>query len=102
MAIDTPLLDNNNNSPSSVVDHEKPEKIVHKFGIESKKLWKLAGPTILTALSQFSIGALTLTFVGHVGELDLAAVSVENSVIGGFAFGVMVTKFFILVFIRTI
>ncbi|WJX09372.1 Protein DETOXIFICATION 33 [Trifolium repens] len=85
MATDTPLLDNS----SIVVEHEeeKPLKIVHKFGVESKKIWKIAGPAILTALSQFSLGALTSTFVGHVGELQLAAFSVENSVIAGFAFG---------------
>ncbi|KAI5393032.1 protein DETOXIFICATION 33 [Lathyrus oleraceus] len=89
MPIDTPLLDNNDNSSSSVVDHEedKPLKLVHKVGVESKKLWLIAAPAILTALSQFSIGALTQTFVGHVGELELAAFSVENSVIAGFAFG---------------
>lgn len=94
MPIDTPLLDNNDNSSSSVVDHEedKPLKLVHKVGVESKKLWLIAGPAILTALSQFSIGALTQTFVGHVGELELAAFSVENSVIAGFAFGFLVHK----------
>jgi len=96
MAIDSPLLDNNVNSPPSVVHHEeeKPLKIVHKFAVESKKLWKIAGPTIITALSQYSLGAFTSTFVGHVNELDLAAFSVENSVIAGFAFGFLVCKLF--------
>jgi MATE family multidrug resistance protein len=95
MATDTPLLDNS----SIVVEHEeeKPLKIVHKFGVESKKIWKIAGPAILTALSQFSLGALTSTFVGHVGELQLAAFSVENSVIAGFAFGFLVRKLFIYI-----
>ena len=96
MAIDSPLLDNNVNSPPSVVHHEeeKPLKIVHKFAVESKKPWKIAGPTIITALSQYSLGAFTSTFVGHVNELDLAAFSVENSVIAGFAFGFLVCKLF--------
>ncbi|KAL6995620.1 Protein DETOXIFICATION 33 [Sarracenia purpurea var. burkii] len=62
---------------------------VREFGTESKKLWKIAGPTIITALCQYSLGALTQTFVGQVGELELAAVSVENSVVAGLAFGVM-------------
>lgn len=94
MPIDTPLLDNNVNSSSRVVDHqeETPLKLVHKVGVESKKIWLIAGPAILTALSQFSIGALTQTFVGHVGTLELAAFSVENSVIAGFAFGFLVHK----------
>ncbi|XP_010525623.1 PREDICTED: protein DETOXIFICATION 33 [Tarenaya hassleriana] len=60
-----------------------------EFGEESRRLWKLAGPAIFTAICQYSLGALTQTFAGHVGELELAAVSVENSVIAGLAFGVM-------------
>lgn len=103
MPLDTPLLDNNNstNSASSVViEGEKPLNFVQRFGFESKKLWKIAGPAIITALCQYSLGALTLTFAGQVGELDLAAVSVENSCVAGFAFGVMVVKlnFFIFIF----
>ncbi|XP_077215231.1 protein DETOXIFICATION 33-like [Tasmannia lanceolata] len=57
--------------------------------IESKKLWRIAGPAIFTSLCQYSLGAITQTFVGHVGTVELAAVSIEDSVIGGFAFGVM-------------
>lgn len=62
-----------------------------QFGVESKKLWYLAGPAIFTTVCQYSLGAVTQTFAGHVGTLDLAAVSVENSVIAGFSFGVMVS-----------
>ncbi|KAI3720949.1 hypothetical protein L2E82_31948 [Cichorium intybus] len=61
-----------------------------QFGVESKKLWYLAAPAIFTTVYQYSVGAITQTFAGHVGTLDLAAVSVENSVIAGFSFGVMV------------
>ncbi|XP_043708448.1 protein DETOXIFICATION 33-like isoform X4 [Telopea speciosissima] len=57
--------------------------------VESKKLWMLAGPAIFTSICQYSLGALTQTFVGQVNALALAAVSVENSVIAGLAFGVM-------------
>ncbi|KAL5142088.1 Protein DETOXIFICATION 33 [Glycine soja] len=51
---------------------------------------KLFGPAILTSICQYSFGALTQTFAGLVGDLELAAVSVENSVVAGLAFGVMV------------
>ncbi|KAJ8443417.1 hypothetical protein Cgig2_024194 [Carnegiea gigantea] len=60
-----------------------------EFVYESKKLWQIAGPAIFTAVCQYSLGALTQTFAGLVGDLELAAVSVENSVIAGLAFGVM-------------
>ncbi|CAH1452909.1 unnamed protein product [Lactuca virosa] len=60
-----------------------------QFGIESKKLWYLAAPAIFTSICQYSLGAITQTFAGHVGTLDLAAVSIENSVIAGFSLGIM-------------
>ncbi|KAI4328174.1 hypothetical protein L6164_020552 [Bauhinia variegata] len=60
-----------------------------EFYIETKKLWYLAGPAIFTSLAQYSLGAITQVFAGHVGTIELAAVSVENSVIAGFSFGVM-------------
>lgn len=58
--------------------------------IESKKLWYLAGPAIFTSLCRYSLGAVTQLAAGQLGTLPLAAVSVENSVIAGFSFGVMV------------
>ncbi|KAL8157040.1 protein DETOXIFICATION 30-like [Apium graveolens] len=60
-----------------------------EFIIESRKLWYLAGPAIFTSICQYSLGAITQTFAGHVGTLQLAAFSVENSVIAGLSFGVM-------------
>ncbi|CAI9757937.1 unnamed protein product [Fraxinus pennsylvanica] len=69
--------------------YEKQSNFVKDFGVESKKLWKIAGPAIFTSICQYSLGALTQTFAGFVGELELAAVSVENSVVAGLAFGVM-------------
>ncbi|GFP82645.1 protein transparent testa 12 [Phtheirospermum japonicum] len=60
-----------------------------EFLAESRKLWFLAGPAIFTTLCQYSLGAFTQTFAGHVGTLPLAAFSVENSVIAGLSLGVL-------------
>ncbi|CAI0463320.1 unnamed protein product [Linum tenue] len=60
-----------------------------EFLAESAKLWFLAGPAIFTSICQYSLGAVTQVFAGHVGTLELAAVSVENSVIAGFSLGTM-------------
>ncbi|KAI4316775.1 hypothetical protein L6164_024720 [Bauhinia variegata] len=85
MAADTPLLNNNRSN----VEAEEAASFPVRFGLESKRLWHLAGPAIFTTICQYSLGALTQTFAGLHSELDLAAVSVENSVIAGLAFGVM-------------
>ncbi|KAF5942899.1 hypothetical protein HYC85_020541 [Camellia sinensis] len=82
----TPLLVNNNDEEE---DRKPVRAVVREFGNESKRLWKIAGPAIFTSICQYSLGALTQTFAGQLSELDLAAVSVENSVIAGLAFGVM-------------
>lgn len=63
---------------------------VKEFNVEAKKLWYLAGPAIFTSVNQYSLGAVTQVFAGHISTISLAAVSVENSVIAGFSFGIMV------------
>ncbi|KAK6150386.1 hypothetical protein DH2020_015318 [Rehmannia glutinosa] len=62
---------------------------VKAFNVESKKLWYLAGPAIFTSVCQYSLGAITQTFAGHIGTLELAAFSIENTVIAGLSYGVM-------------
>ncbi|GFP82656.1 protein transparent testa 12 [Phtheirospermum japonicum] len=44
---------------------------------------------MFTSLCQYSLGAITQTFAGHIGTLELAAFTVENTVIAGLSFGVM-------------
>ncbi|VAI02311.1 unnamed protein product [Triticum turgidum subsp. durum] len=65
-------------------------KMVGKSLQESRLLWHIAFPAILTAVFQFSIGFVTVGFVGHIGEVELAAVTVVENVIEGFAYGVLV------------
>lgn len=57
---------------------------------ESKKIWEIAAPAILTAVAQFSFEFVTAAFIGHLGEVELAAVSVVQNVIEGFVYGIMV------------
>uniref|UniRef100_A0A0E0NYG7 Protein DETOXIFICATION n=1 Tax=Oryza rufipogon TaxID=4529 RepID=A0A0E0NYG7_ORYRU len=64
-------------------------KLVSKSWQESKLLWHIAFPAILTAVFQFSIGFVTVGFVGHIGQVELAAVTVVENVIEGFAYGVL-------------
>ncbi|KAI8528194.1 hypothetical protein RHMOL_Rhmol12G0131500 [Rhododendron molle] len=60
-----------------------------EFCVESKKLWYLAAPAILTAICQYSLGAITQVFAGQLGTAELAMVSVENSIVAGFCYGIM-------------
>lgn len=67
-----------------------PSKLGKRSWLESKKMWEIAAPCILTSVAQFSVGFVTVAFVGHIGSLELAAVSVVQNVIEGFVYGVMV------------
>ncbi|KAF8405160.1 hypothetical protein HHK36_010059 [Tetracentron sinense] len=64
-------------------------KLAEKWWDQSKKMWHIAGPAILTEVTQFSIGFVTVAFVGHLGDVELAAVSIVQNVIEGFVFGIM-------------
>ncbi|XP_057529239.1 protein DETOXIFICATION 30-like isoform X1 [Amaranthus tricolor] len=57
------------------------------FWKELKKTMYLAAPATFMRTCQYSLGAITITLSGHLGTLDLAAFSIENSVIAGFSLG---------------
>ena len=61
---------------------------------ETLKLWRVAGPLALQIMCHFGIESLTTAFVGHIGNLELSAVSVSLSIIGTFTFGFLVPFLF--------
>uniref|UniRef100_A0A0D6QYL7 Protein DETOXIFICATION n=1 Tax=Araucaria cunninghamii TaxID=56994 RepID=A0A0D6QYL7_ARACU len=88
---ETPLIHRNGNDE---FDEDLPpikgcRDLVRQCCKESKRVWYLAGPCVFTILCRYALGAITQTFVGHIGELELAAFSIENSVIGGLSVGIM-------------
>nr|GMD18141.1 protein DETOXIFICATION 29-like [Ipomoea batatas] len=65
------------------------KEFFREFCSESKKLWYLAAPAICSLVFQHSINAVTQIFAGHVGDIQLAAVAVQISLISGFAFSIL-------------
>ncbi|KAJ1384991.1 Multi antimicrobial extrusion protein [Sesbania bispinosa] len=59
------------------------------FWIETVKIWKIAVPIVFNIWCQYGINSIANMFVGHLGDLELSAVSLTNSVIGTFSFGFM-------------
>lgn len=57
--------------------------------IESKKLWHIVGPAIFSRVASFSMNVVTQAFAGHLGDLELASISIANTVIVGFNFGLL-------------
>ncbi|RZC90665.1 hypothetical protein C5167_028498 [Papaver somniferum] len=76
-----PLLTNRN-------EISDPVSFCRKVWEESKMVWYIAGPCILSAIFQYSLAFTTQTWVGHVGTLELAAFGLQNLVISGLTYGI--------------
>lgn len=59
------------------------------FWKETVKMWRIGGPIVCTILCNYGINSVTNIFVGHLGELQLSAVTISLFVIGTFSFGFM-------------
>ncbi|CAA7034698.1 unnamed protein product [Microthlaspi erraticum] len=57
--------------------------------VETKKLWQIVGPAIFSRLTSYSMLVITQAFAGHLGDLELAAISIVNNVVVGFNFGLL-------------
>lgn len=62
-----------------------------RFWVESKQQWAIVGPAIFSRLTMYACNVVSLAFVGHVGDVELAAMSIANTVVVGFNFGLMVS-----------
>ncbi|KAG0453020.1 hypothetical protein HPP92_025684 [Vanilla planifolia] len=68
---------------------EKQERLGKRVWEESKKLWRVAGPAIFTRLVNYSMIVITQAFAGHLGDLELASITIANAVFIGFNFGLL-------------
>ncbi|XP_073150401.1 protein DETOXIFICATION 27-like [Henckelia pumila] len=84
-----PLLDSSSSVKFIEEDDEQDQTIFRKIWIESKKLWRVVGPAIFSRLASYSTFVITQAFAGHLGDLELAAMSIASNVILGFDFGLM-------------
>uniref|UniRef100_A0A803KW71 Protein DETOXIFICATION n=1 Tax=Chenopodium quinoa TaxID=63459 RepID=A0A803KW71_CHEQI len=57
--------------------------------IESKKLWHIVGPTIVTRIAAYTLFVIAQSFAGHIGDVELAAISLGSNVIVGLTCGLL-------------
>ncbi|KAF6160909.1 hypothetical protein GIB67_025444 [Kingdonia uniflora] len=93
------LLSFNSNSNGKEKEKEEIQQGISSCSLwtdvwaETKMIWYIAAPAILTSIFQYSLAFLTQTLVGHIGTLQLAAFGIQNLVVSGLGFGIMVSKF---------
>ncbi|KAI9124958.1 hypothetical protein K1719_003574 [Acacia pycnantha] len=63
--------------------------LARRVWVESKKLWHIAGPAIFSRITSYAIFVITQAFAGHLGDLELAAISIVTNVILGFDIGLL-------------
>uniref|UniRef100_A0A2N9GK66 Protein DETOXIFICATION 27-like n=1 Tax=Fagus sylvatica TaxID=28930 RepID=A0A2N9GK66_FAGSY len=68
---------------------EENKDLASRVWIESKKLWYIVGPAIFSRVASYTMNVITQAFAGHLGEVELAAISIANTVIVGFNFGLL-------------
>jgi multidrug resistance protein, MATE family len=78
------------NHHKSSKEEEKEKGLWNRVCDESKKLWVIVGPAIFTRVVTFSMDIITQSFAGHLGDLELAAISIAVTVVIGFNFGLLV------------
>ncbi|KAK9758304.1 hypothetical protein RND81_01G221600 [Saponaria officinalis] len=85
-----PLINHAIITSQSYLEDVQGTKLLRKqIWDESKKLWHVAGPAILSRIASFSMNVVTTAFAGHLGDIELAALSIANTVIVGFNFGLL-------------
>ncbi|KAI3887365.1 hypothetical protein MKX03_002769 [Papaver bracteatum] len=73
--------------PSSNNQHNRvQDDLPRRVWIESKKLWHMLEKT---RIASYSMNVVTQVFAGHLGDLELASISIANTVIIGFTFGLL-------------
>ncbi|KDO60637.1 hypothetical protein CISIN_1g046971mg [Citrus sinensis] len=72
---------------------DSDQSLTRKFWTESKKLWHIVGPTIFNRVASYSLFVITQAFAGHLGDLELAAISIANNVVVALNYGLLVILF---------
>ena len=57
---------------------------------ESKKLWRIVGPATVGRVALYGMCVITQAYAGHLGDLELASISIATNVIVAFNFGLLV------------
>lgn len=61
----------------------------NRIWVESKKIWRVASPGILSRVTSFGLMVVTQSFIGHISELDLAVYALVQTITLRFANGVL-------------
>ncbi|XP_071924277.1 protein DETOXIFICATION 27-like isoform X2 [Coffea arabica] len=70
---------------------DETQSLVQEIWLENKKIWQIAGPSSFARVAMFSLTVITQSFAGHLGNRDLAAISIVTTVLISITFGFLFT-----------
>ncbi|XP_042515952.1 protein DETOXIFICATION 20-like [Macadamia integrifolia] len=70
-------------------EEEEEKQLGKRLWVESKKLWIVAGPATLTRASMFGVFIISQAFTGHLGNTEMAALSVVFQLLTRFSIGIL-------------
>lgn len=73
----------------AIAEDQGKKDLSSRVWIETRKLWHIVGPSIFSRVASYSMNVITQAFAGHLGDVELAAISIANTVIVGFTFGLL-------------
>lgn len=58
--------------------------------VESKKIWRVAFPSVVSRVSSFGTIVVTQSFIGHISSVDLAGYALVQTLLVRFVNGILV------------
>ncbi|KAI5347086.1 hypothetical protein L3X38_014965 [Prunus dulcis] len=90
--METPLLKGKGEVEAAADDYAAVRSFEEAMWVswkEAAKLWRIAALVAFTTLFQYLVVSVTTVFGGHLGDLELSAISLSVTVISGIPFGLL-------------
>lgn len=71
---------------------EDKTDLKRRVWIETKTIWRVAFPGMLSRVTSFGMIVVTQSFLGHIGEVELATYALVQSVFVRFINGILVSQ----------
>ncbi|KAJ4961540.1 hypothetical protein NE237_021450 [Protea cynaroides] len=70
-------------------EREQVKDLKSRIWIESKKFWRVASPAMITRITTYGILVVSQSFMGHIGETELASYAIIQIFLVRFANGIV-------------
>ncbi|KAL1061111.1 hypothetical protein V6Z11_1Z043300 [Gossypium hirsutum] len=69
---------------------EEKSDLKRRVWVETKKIWRIAFPIMLTRVTSYGMIVVTQSFLGHIGEVQLATFALIQSIFVRFINGILI------------